>query len=309
MLEPEMLDFIRATEAFYPADAATRTVAEQRRLYDAYAAAFTPPRPAGVSAEDGAVAAAGRRIPIRLYRDRAGGRAGCILYFHGGGFVLGGLDSHDIVTARLAADTGATVIAVDYRLAPEHRYPAAFDDCRVVLEALRADPARYGVDAGRIVLCGDSAGGNLAAAVALANRDRGGAPLRGLILIYPGLGYQPSLPAFESEAEAPLLSAADVLAYREFYHGGRTPPDDAYAFPLAARDFCGLPPALLLPVEHDPLRDDCHALRERLQAAGVEAELWLGQGLVHGCLRALGRSPGVDALFARMVETARRMLG
>jgi acetyl esterase len=307
MLEPAMIDFIRETTGFYPTDAAERSVAEQRRLYDAYAAAFTPPRPAGVAVTDEVLALADRSIPLRLYRG-GGPVAGTLVYFHGGGFVLGSLDSHEMITARLAADTQAAVVAVDYRLAPEHPAPAAFLDCLAVAEAATRRDLPFAGLPTRLLLAGDSAGGALAAGVALALRDQGGAPPAGMVLIYPGLARDPTPPARDTEAEAPLLTLAAVRAYRDLCLGGRRP--GPYHYPLEAERFDGLPPALLTPVEHDPLRDDAVLFAARLREAGGAADVWMGTGLVHGCLRAIGRSPATDAMIGVITDfVGRRLAG
>ncbi len=300
MLEPQMLPFIRDTEACFPADAAGLPMPELRRLYDAYAARFTPPRPPGVTAEGTALDLADRRIPLRLYRPSTP-PAGIIVYLHGGGFTLGSLDSHDLVTARLAADTGAAVVAVDYRLAPEHRAPAALDDALAVAEAVRH--SRLPVPSAPVLLAGDSAGGLLAAGAALALRDRGGPQPAGLVLVYPALSGDPAEPAARDEAEAPLLSLVEVKACFGAYHGDGAP--GPYDRPLAA-PLHGLPPTFLLPVEHDPLRDDAVLFAQRLRDAGVRVDLRLGRGLVHSALRALGRSPEMDSAFADLVAFVRR---
>jgi acetyl esterase len=167
MLETEMTEFVRRTYEMYPPDTATMTIAEQRTLYDSYAKTFTPALPDGLTIETTALdSVAGHRIPLRLYRKTNGmGQAGTVLYFHGGGYVLGSLDSHEAITARLAADTGMYVVAVDYRLAPEHPAPAAHEDCiEVTLAAINGTLPFAGVPA-KLQLVGDSAGGNLAAAL------------------------------------------------------------------------------------------------------------------------------------------------
>ncbi len=301
MLEPEMIAFIHRVEAAFPASAQGPGPAERRALYDAYCVAHNPPRPPGVESVDVSVTGGeGGAVPVRSYRSSLRPRAGTILYLHGGGFVLGGLESHDFFTAELAARTGLTVVAVDYRLAPEHRYPAARDDARTVLDRLQDYPGAFHAEAGVLFVGGDSAGANLAAGLALYNRQRGGPPLAGQFLIYPTLAPEPLPPAAQTEAEAPMLSLADVHAFNQLYHGDAPPVADPFAFPLVAPALSGLPPALLLPVEHDPLRDEALAYHRRLQAAGVDSTLHLGHGLVHGCLRALGQSPGVGTLVSTL---------
>ena len=308
MLEPEIAAFIARTAAIYAGHSTSLPPSEQRAIYDRYAAALTPPLPAGVIDEDAVFrASAGHPVRLRLYRKRSKASetsGGTVLYFHGGGFVLGSLESHQLVTARIAADTGLDVIAVDYRLAPEHRAPAAHDDClEVTLAALDGRLPFDSLAQSALQLAGDSAGANLAASVAMRLRDDGVQGIRGLALVYPMLGTEPQMPARESEAHAPMLTLADVHAFRDLYwgtrgdkHGGERAPYPAWTIPLDAARFDGLPPALAIGVEHDPLRDDARVFVERVNAAGGQGRLWIGTGLVHGCWRALESSPGVKAL-------------
>ncbi|MFM0403832.1 alpha/beta hydrolase [Paraburkholderia aspalathi] len=300
MLEPEIAAFIERTAAIYAGHSTSLPPSEQRAIYEHYAAALTPPLPADVITEDAVFrASAGHPIKLRLYRNRrkaSGTPVGTVLYFHGGGFVLGSLDSHQIVTARIAADTGLDVIAVDYRLAPEHRAPAAHDDClEITLAALAGQLPFDSLSRGALQLAGDSAGATLAASVAMRLRDDGIQGVRGLALVYPMLGTDPQMPARESEAHAPMLTLANVHAFRDLYWGER-PPYPARTIPLDAARFDRLPPTLALGAEHDPLRDDATVFVERVNAAGGQARLWIGTGLVHGCWRALESSPGVQAM-------------
>jgi acetyl esterase len=295
-LEPEIAAFVARTEAVYPANAATLPVAQQRAIYDRYAAGFTPSLPVGLQIENGCLHShAGHMIALRLYRpvDRQATR-GTVLYFHGGGFAMGSLDSHEFVTARLAADTGLCVIAVDYRLAPEHRAPAAHEDCLEVALAALANRLPFASLPAPLLLAGDSAGGNLAASVAIALRDRGVDGVRGMALIYPMLGAEPQLPARDTEAHAPMLTLVDVHAFRRLYWGDAPLP--SWTFPLDAQRFDGLPATLAIGAEHDPLRDDARVFAERIHAAGGRAQIWIGEGLVHGCWRALATSPAVQYL-------------
>ncbi|WP_158934855.1 alpha/beta hydrolase [Burkholderia sp. S171] len=302
MLETEMTDFVRRTYAMYPPDTATMTIAEQRTLYDNYAKVFTPPLPDGLTIETATLdSVAGHRIPLRLYRKTNGaGQAGTVLYFHGGGYVLGSLDSHEAITARLAADTGMHVVAVDYRLAPERPAPAAHEDCIEVTLAAINGRLPFAALPAKLQLIGDSAGGNLAASVATVLRDRDVAGVAGVVAIYPALGREPALPARDTEAHAPMLTLADVHAYRELYWQDREPYPQMT--PLDASHFGGLPPTLAIGVEHDPLRDDACLYIERIRAAGGDGTLWIGEGLVHGCLRALDTSPGVKLLYRKVCE-------
>lgn len=312
MLEPEIRAFIDRCDALYPSGAARLPFAEQRRVYDRFCAAFARPRPAGLVVRDGMVQGPAGPVRVRLYRrgDRA---RGTLVYFHGGGWVVGSLDSHDLVTAELARATGAAVVAVDYRLAPEHPAPAPLDDCLAVVRAALAGALPFDPGAGpggKLVLAGDSAGGTLAAATALWLRDHdvaGRDAVAGMLLLYPALAFEPEPPAAATEADAPMLTLADMYTYRAHYLGDKAA--DAYDFPLLARRFDGLPRTLAIAVEHDPLRDDARVFVERMRAAGGDAEFVAEPGLVHGCLRALGTSPGVDRLYQRAAAFVAGCLG
>ncbi|MEX3857218.1 MULTISPECIES: alpha/beta hydrolase [Paraburkholderia] len=325
MLEPEIAAFIERASALYPSHHAAMTTREQRELYDRYAATLTPPLPSELTTQDASFRTdAGHAIPLRLYRHRAkasehGTNRGTVLYFHGGGFVLGSLNSHQMMTARLAADTGLDVIAVDYRLAPEHRAPAAHDDCLEITRAALNDRLPFDLpDPAGLQLAGDSAGGTLAASVALRLRDNGVSGVRGIALVYPMLGTEPQLPARDTEANAPMLTLADVHKFRNAYWGtsggnsggrdeekGDRTPGPAWTIPLAASRFDGLPPTLAIGAEHDPLRDDARVFVERIREAGGDARLLIGTGLVHGCWRALETSPGVQAMHRAVCDFLR----
>ncbi|QQC66140.1 alpha/beta hydrolase [Paraburkholderia ginsengisoli] len=308
MLEPEMAAFIERATAIYPAHTAAATPREQREMYDRYAAMLSPPLPDTITTHEGELKTdTGHAIALRLYRHRAKTHSevrGTVLYFHGGGFVLGSLNSHQMVTARIAADTGLDVVAVEYRLAPEHRAPAAHDDClAVTLAALEGRlPFDLSADAA-LQLAGDSAGATLAASVALRLRDEGMPRLRGLALSYPMLGTDPQPPARDTEAHAPMLTLVDVHTFRDLYWGaGESASYPAWTIPLDATRYDGLPPTLAFGAEHDPLRDDARVFVERIHAAGGDARLRIGVGLVHGCWRALESSPGVQAMHRAVCE-------
>ncbi len=275
LIDAEIRAFIAATAALYPEDAVALDIAGQRRVYDAMCAALRAPRPAGVAVADRAVGG----VPCRCYA----GAGATVLYLHGGGFVVGGLDSHDDVAAEIAAATGFAVVVPDYRLAPEHPHPAAYDDTLSVLDAL----------AGRVVLAGDSAGGTLAAAAGLARRG-----VAGMVLVYPALGGDASRGSYLTHAQAPMLTAADVA----FYAGVRgARAGDATAHPLAAADLSGMPPCFVAAAECDPLHDDGEAWVAALRAAGTRALCVTDRGLVHGHLRARHRSARAAASFSRVV--------
>ncbi len=290
--DPGMRDFLIAGERFYPPDAVNFTMAEQRAFYDRYCAHFRKPRPDSVVAED--VAYGG--VPCRHYRGRDAKGAPVMLYLHGGGFVLGGLDSHDDVTAEICDAAGIDVVAVDYRLAPEHPFPAAFEDGWAVLTALARTHAE-------IIIGGDSAGGNLAAALALKARDAGGPTLRGQVLIYPGLGGDMTRGSYVAQAHAPGLSTSDVAYYRDVYRGGGS----RYAEPLRETDFTGLPPAFLVAAGLDPLHDDCFDYAARLREAGVAALVRDEPLLVHAFLRARNMSMPARRSFDAITAACARL--
>ncbi len=298
MIDPEIRTFIEDSERFYPPDAANLRVDEQRRLYDDYARAFAVRRPETVESRDATLAVGGRTIPLRRTAPVHAAR-GLVLYAHGGGFMLGSLDSHDAIVARVAAETGAAVIAIDYRLAPEHPAPAALDDVLAIIAAAQDGRLPWADPPGSpLVLMGDSAGGTLMAGAALVcERTRPGA-LAAVALVYPALGYEPAEPARSAEARAPMLTLEDVRFYRSVFLAGQAPPPGTFI--LDEPDLPRFPPTFLLPAQHDPLRDDCAVLAERLQRSGTAVWLEPGTGLVHGFLRAIDRSAAAAAPFSRL---------
>ena len=215
-----------------------------------------------------------------------------IVYFHGGGWVIGDLDTHDGICRLLAADTAAPILSVDYRLAPEHPFPAAVEDAFAAFGWAAEQAAELGADPARIAVCGDSAGGNLAAAVSLLARDSDGPRPAMQMLLYPvtdAVGKQPSRRLF---AEHFLLTAADMDWFEGHYLPDASPAEDPRVSMLRANDLSGLPPAYVATAGFDPLRDEGEAYAERMRAAGVHVALRRHPGLVHGFanLTAISRS-------------------
>lgn len=294
LLDPEYWAYIDTVNARSFAAAVDMPVEQERVLYDEMAAAFHTGRPAGVETEDGAITLADRIIPFRRYRLDGRSPRAAILYFHGGGFVFGGLDSHDDICADLCGETGFAVISVDYRLAPEHRHPAAFEDAVAAFDWLAAGNGLP------VVLCGESAGGNLAAAVAHATRERP-RPAVGQVLIYPSLGGDPAAGSYVEHAEAPLLSTAEVDFYRRVRTGHVPRPGDATLEPLRDSNFAGLPPTVIVTAECDPLSSDGESYRDRILASGGMAA-WLSEGrLTHSFLRARRSVPRAGEAMADVV--------
>ncbi len=300
LIDAETWAFIEKTNSYYPPDTIDYTIEQQRDVYNRMCREFFAGYPEGVSAETAAIAAPDHAIPIRIYRQAGAEPQALVLYFHGGGFILGGLDSHDDVCAELCGRTGYEVVSVDYRLAPEHRHPAAFDDA---MAAFHWAAARYQVP---ILLVGDSAGGNLAAAVAHATRMH---PRRavGQLLIYPGLGGDQSKGSYVTHAEAPMLTMRDLIFYKNVRTGGEGRMVDPTIAPMLDRDFADLPPTVVITAECDPLSSDGEAYRDRILAAGGKAFWREEEGLVHGYLRARHTVTRARESFARIVEAVQRL--
>ena len=287
LIDAETWAFIRETERWYPPGTAARSIDEQRRIYDALCRAFFAGYPAGIDATDHDANGVG----VRHYRKTGAGAGPIVLYLHGGGFVVGGLDSHDDLCAEICAATGHDVIAVDYRLSPEHPHPAAFDDGQTALDWIRARHGRP------VILAGDSAGGTLAAGLAHANRGTG---VLGQVLIYPDLGGDRDQGSYLDHADAPMLTRADILRYEAIHAGGDPPRSDPTYAPLQDSDFHGLPPTVIFAAECDPLADDAAAYADRITAVGGQALALTEVGLVHGYLRARHSVVRAGASFDRI---------
>jgi acetyl esterase len=221
-------------------------------------------------------------IPVRIYRPEARAKLPALVYFHGGGWVIGSLETHDGACRELANRIGCVVVSVEYRLAPESRYPAAAEDCYAATTWAAENANALGVDAARIGIGGDSAGGNLAAVVALLARDRGGPALRHQLLIYPVTDADFTRASYRENAEGYLLTTKAMEWFWGHYVPDAAQRAEAYAAPLRAKDLAGLPPAFVLTAEYDPLRDEGEAYAKRLQQAGVPTRLQRYTGAIHG---------------------------
>lgn len=248
-----------------------------------------PPGPAVHAVERHGFAGPHGPVAVRLYRPVEAATGPALLYFHGGGMVFGDLDSFDGFARRLAVASGAAVASVDYRLAPEHPYPVAGDEARAAWEWLHGRAAGLGLDPGRVGVAGDSAGGSLAAGLALHVRDFGGPPLRLQLLMYPGLErYNADRPSMRQLADGPMLTARDVVWLKEQYLGADAATDTPYGVPMLAADLRGLPDAIVVTAEVDPLRDSGEHYGHRLRAAGVPVALLRYPGVCHGFMAAAG---------------------
>jgi acetyl esterase len=243
-------------------------------------------------------------IPIRRYLPSDAGDLPVVVFLHGGGFVCGDLPSYDFVTRRLAAESGAAVFSVDYRLAPEHPFPIPLDDCHAALAWVVAHASELGVDGTRVAVAGDSAGGNLSAAVALRSRIEG-PELRAQVLIYPVINPACATTSMVDNGTGYMLTADSMREMWDFYLDGISPNDAFFAVDKAA-DFSGLPPALVLTAEFDPLRDEGEHYASLLDAADVETKVVRYDGMIHGFLGMREIVPAANeamaeaALFLRM---------
>jgi len=238
-------------------------------------------------------------IPVRIYTPEGRAPFPVLVYFHGGGWVIGNLDTHDPLCRHLANAAGCVVVSVDYRLAPEHPYPAAAEDAYAATRWTAANAVALGTDAARLAVGGDSAGGNLAAVVALMARDRGGPPLVFQLLVYPVTDTPASdHPSYRENADGYFLTRDMMHWFWSHYCGRDVDVADAYLCPLRARDLGRVAPALVITAEFDPLRDEGEAYAGRLREAGVPVRLRRYPGMIHGFF-------GMGALLTKAREATR----
>ena len=224
-------------------------------------------------------------VRVRLYRPAPAAVLPVVVFFHGGGWVMGSIETHDGYCRQLACKSGWAVASVDYRLAPEHKFPAGLEDAFAATRWVADHAAEIGVDQRRIAVAGDSAGGNLAAAVALLARDRGGPPLAFQLLMYPVLDHRFDTPSYMENASGYHLTRAAMIWSWQHYLNRPRDGDLPYASPLRGGNLSGLPAALVMTAEYDPLRDEGEAYARRLRAAGVPVTLKRYDGLIHGFAR------------------------
>lgn len=244
--------------------------------------AFNGPQVPMARVEERAIPGPNGEIPLRIYTPTSGSSFPVIVYLHGGGWVIGDFETHDGICRHLAKEASAVVVAVGYRLAPEHKFPAAPEDCYAATAWVAAHAAEIGGDAKRIVVGGDSAGGNLTAAVCLMARDRKGPKIAYQLLIYPVTDHSFETPSYRENAMGYLLEKNSMTWFWGHYLSDAKDGENPYASPLRAKDLKGLPPAHLITAEFDPLRDEGEAYGKRLQEAGVPVQMKRYDGLIHG---------------------------
>ena len=295
-VHPEMTVLVDAKKALHEAT----TVDAQRAAFARYIAATQRPYPADMKVEDLLFPGPdeGQRIPVRWYQPRGAPiPSPVVLYFHGGGFTLGDLDSSDTQAWGIAQQTGVHVISVNYRLAPQHPFPAAPEDVFAVLKHVAVTGASMGIDPNRIGTWGDSAGGCLSAAVCLMTRDRQGPTVSAEVVHTACLTDELDSASYFEHAHSPGLDGATMDGYWDNYLGDRRPSREDYATPLKAKDLSGLPPALVHVAQIDPLADDGRRYAHRLGKAGVDTRLRVAEGMIHGFLRARHIGPVSAAEF------------
>ncbi len=302
LIDAQTWRFIEKTGEWFPPDAVDLSVERQREIYNAMCREFYQGHAPGIVSSDRVISARaaddGRDaypVPLRRYCSSSPDNTAVVVYLHGGGFVVGGLDSHDDVCSEICQSSGFDVYSVDYRLSPEHVHPAAFNDALMAVETIAAERSLP------IVLCGDSAGANLAAAVAHDVRGRK-IEVAGQLLIYPGLGGDMTNGSYVSHAHAPMLTTRDVLFYATVRTANEPVLHDPTYAPLQDTDFTNLPPTVIVSAECDPLSDDGRDYRDAIIGAGGQA-VWINEkGLVHGYLRARSSVARARQSFDRILQ-------
>jgi acetyl esterase len=280
----------------------TLAVPEARMQYEARIGLMAKPAEIGGVTER-VIHGPGGDLRLRVYWPAGAGPFPLLALFHGSGFVLCSLDTHDGMCRNLCAGARCVVVSVDYRLAPEHKFPAGLDDCVFATHWIAEHAAELEGDVGRLAVAGDSAGGNLAAAAALRIRDQRGPRLRGQLLIYPVTDYHtPGTPSYRENANGYGLTRDTMVWFWNHYLSDPTEAANPSASPLRAGDLRGLPPALVITAEYDPLRDEGELYGEKLRSAGVAVQITRYAGMNHGFLFWAGR---VDKAGAAMEECCR----
>jgi acetyl esterase len=260
---------------------------DARQLFRETRPAATPTPPQIGSVRNVVTGGGQVAVPLRVYRPAGVPDAAPLpayVYFHGGGWVIGDLDTHDVICRQLTAASGASVISVDYRLAPEHKFPAAAEDAWAATQWIVGHAGELGLDASRLAVGGDSAGGNLAAVVALMARDAGGPAIRLQVLIYPVTDVMRETRSYADFADGYMLTRDSMRWFIAHYLRGRDDARDWRASPLRAPSLAGLPPALIVTAGFDPLRDEGESYAGRLRDAGVMVDYACYGGMVHGFL-------------------------
>jgi acetyl esterase len=296
-LDQGMRHFYKKLSEATPAGAEAWPLDQQRAAWNALCQSFQAPHPPGLVVSDIIC----NSVPCRFYRQEGSAVSPAVIYGHGGGWVLGGPATHDDMCAELCAETGAAVLLMDYRLAPEHPFPAQLEDSLKVWRWVREQGRHHGLDAENIIAAGDSAGGQMSVALAMALQELGLPQMQGLMLIYPVLGANMNTPSYLCNANAPCLTRDEMRFYLESFLGPEGSPAwrDAKAAPNLAGDVSYLPPSYITVAAHDPLRDDGVIFADKLRQAGVPVALREEAVLAHSYMRARHHSaPAMEGFKA-----------
>lgn len=278
-MDPQYQAILDRINALPAADLSRPPLAIAREMRSA--PVLIPPLPHPVAVEARKIEMSdGYLVPVKIYRPASSGTHGVLISMHGGGWVRGSLDGDEYRSHKIAHESGCCVVSVDYRMAPEYPFPVPLDDCYAVLEWVAGQAASAGFDADRIGVFGDSAGGNLAAGVAMMARDRSGPALKCQILVHPVCDHDFGTPSYQSNGEGKLLTRALMMWFWDQY-AGTANRNHPYLSPLRSEDLSRLPPALVLTAEYDPLRDEGELFARRLEQAGTEVELRRLEGVIH----------------------------
>lgn len=258
--------------------------------------------------DDRTIPGPGGELPVRVYRPSADTSLPVLVWFHGGGWTIGSLDTHDNTCRSLANAAGCVVVSVGYRLAPEHKFPAAVDDAVAATQWVAEHASELGGDAGRVAVAGDSAGGNLAAVVSLLARDAGGPALAYQLLVYPVTDYEFENPSMRENATGYFLELESMRWFYNQYLNDESDGDDWRFSPIRAAELAGLPPAFVLTAELDPLRDQGEAYARKLEAAGVPVELRRYDGVFHGFFGMRDFMEPAEAAFGDVTKALREAL-
>jgi acetyl esterase len=304
-IDEGMMTFYKELSKHSPPESADWPLPEQRKGWDEVCRLFRAPRPERLLVEDIAIDG----VHVRIFRPPGEAPKPAVIYFHGGGWVLGSCETHDDMCAEMADGADVVVVLVDYRLAPENPHPAQLEDSLKVLLWMRSAGRAFGIDPDRIVGAGDSAGGQMTVGLCLALRDASARQLLGQVLIYPVLGADVNTPSYIRNAAAPCLTKPEMIFYLDSFLGPKGNPNwtDPKAVPNLAANLKGLPPAFITVAAHDPLHDDGVIFRDKLHAAGIPVALREEPALAHSYMRARHVSEPAKKGFNAIVEALKSL--
>lgn len=304
-LDPQIETFLQQLRELDPPPYESMSATDARADAAAATATFGPSEIVE-SKQDLQIPGPAGDIPARLYTPEVLLSSGVVVYFHGGGWVLCDIETHDGLCCTLANAAGCRIVSVDYRLAPEHRYPAAAEDAFAAQQWVVLHAEQLGAESHRVAVAGDSAGGNLAAVTALMARDRHATSPALQVLIYPITDHRFDTVSYQQNAEGYFLTRSTMRWFWDLYLGPNGDGSEPYASPLRAADLAGLPPALVLTAEYDPLRDEGEAYAKRLEEAGVPVTLARYDGMIHSFIRWTRRFDQARRAVDQIAQTLNR---